>query len=66
MKKMSAEPTKRVKKSGVPGEDSEEIDKRCTVTVTDDMFEAAKLMKKGVSHVRDLDYSVVKRDKSLL
>ena len=43
--KKSAEPTKRVKKSGVPGEDSEEIDKRCKLTVTDDMFEAAKLMK---------------------
>ena len=47
-------------------EDSEEIDKRSKVKITDDMFEAAKLMKKGVSHIKDLDYSLVKRDKSLV
>ena len=46
-------------------DDSEEIDKRSKVKVTDDMFEAAKLMKKGVSNIKDLDFSVVKRDKSL-
>ena len=65
MQKMATEPTKRAKKSKVEGEDSEEIDKRSKVKISDDMFEAAKLMKKGVSHVKDLDYSVIKRDKSL-
>jgi hypothetical protein len=29
--------------------------------VTDDMFEAAKLMKGGVGHVKDLDMSVLKK-----
>ena len=29
------------------------------------MFEAAKLMKNGVSHVKDLDFSVIKREKTL-
>ena len=29
------------------------------------MFEAAKLMKKGVSNIKDLDYSVIKREKTL-
>ena len=64
---MAAEPTKRPKKeiNKNKGDESEEIDKKSKVTVTDEMFEAAKLMKNGVSHIKDLDYSVVKREKSL-
>ena len=59
-------PTKRPKvDKKMEGEDSEEIDRRSKVKITDDMFEAAKLMKNGVSHVKDLDMSVVKRDKAL-
>ena len=69
MKKMSEEPSKRAKKQAKVviegGEDSEEIDRRSKVKVTDDMFLAAKLMKNGVSHVKDLDYSVINRNKSL-
>ena len=66
MQKLNEMPTKRPKKKVDMGdEDSEEIDKRCTIKITDEMFEAAKIMKNGVSHVKDLDLSVVKRDKSL-
>ena len=32
-------------------EDSEEIDKKSKVKITDDMFEAAKLMKNGVAKI---------------
>ena len=32
-------------------EDSEEIDKKSKIKVTDDMFEAAKLMKNGVAKI---------------
>ena len=31
--------------------------------VTDEMFEAAKLMKGGVAHIKDLDMSVLKNVK---
>lgn len=31
-----------------------------TVEVTDEMFEAARLMKTGVAHIKDLDYGVLK------
>ncbi len=65
--KKAQEPTKRQKKpSKIEGEDSEEIDKRCNIKITNEMFEAAKLMQTGVAHVKDLDMSVVKRDKSLI
>ena len=67
MQKLETEPSKRAKKKiDLGAEDSEEIDKRSKVKITDDMFEAAKLMKKGVSHIKDLDYSLIKRDKSLV
>ena len=71
MQKLEAEPSKRAKKqdkkqNNMGSEDSEEIDKRSKVKITDEMFEAAKLMKKGVSHIKDLDFSLVKRDKSLV
>jgi len=69
LQKMAAEPTKRPKVTKIKkddgAEDSEEIDKRSKVKVTDEMFEAAKLMTGGVSHIKDLDMSVVKRDKSI-
>jgi len=69
MSKMAAEPSKRPKKEKTAAkdgaEDSEDIDSRSTMKITNEMFEAAKLMKKGVSHVKDLDMSVVKRDESL-
>ena len=68
MQKLASEPTKRAKKSADLGsEDSEEIDRRSKVNskITDEMFEAAKLMKNGVSHMKDLDLSVVKREQSL-
>ena len=70
MQKMAAEPSKRAKKpSKIEGDDSEEIDKRSSVKATEEkfnkMFEAAKVMKKGVSHIKDLDYSVINHQKSL-
>ena len=54
--------SKRLKKAEdkrVASEDSEEIDKRCKISITDEMFEAAKLMRNGVSHVKDLDMKVL-------
>ena len=63
----ATDPTKRMKKEKkqTEGEDSEEIDKRSKVKVTDEMFIAAKMMKNGVSHIKDLDLSLVKREKPL-
>jgi len=70
MQKMEAEPSKRAKKehtNAKRGEDSEEIDKRSKVDhkITKDLFEAAKLMKNGVSNIKDVDLSLAKRDQSL-
>ena len=70
MQKMAAEPSKRAKKedkNAKRGEDSEEIDKRSKVDhkITQELFEAAKLMKNGVSNIKDVDLSLAKRDTSL-
>lgn len=57
MQKVATEPSKRpkkeVKNAAMGEEDSEEIDKRSKVDskITSDMFEAAKLMKNGVSNM---------------
>ena len=52
-------PSKRFKSQEV----DEEIEEK--IKITDDMFEAAKLMKNGVAHVKDLDMSLVKNKVSL-
>ena len=52
-------PSKRFKSQ----EADEEIEEK--IKITDDMFEAAKLMKNGVAHVKDLDMSLVKNKVSL-
>ena len=64
-KRPKKDPLSAIKKQQQNGEDSDEIDKRSKVKITDDMFLAAKLMDKGVSHIDKLDMSVVKRAKSL-
>ena len=38
----------------------EEIDFKSKVQITDEMFEAARLMKGGVSHIDQLDMKAVK------
>ena len=53
-------PSKRFKSQEI---DDGEIEEK--IKVTDDMFEAAKLMKNGVAHVKDLDMSLVKNKVSL-
>jgi len=37
-----------------------EIDNKSKVTITDEHFEAARLTKGGVTHINDLDMSVLK------
>ena len=63
------EPQKRFKKSHNGIIDSPNFNEGCEikekVKVTDDMFEAAKLMNKGVVNIKDLDMSIVKRDETL-
>lgn len=56
---------KKVDKLVEDSEDSEEIDKKSKIKVTNEMFEAAKLMRNGVSKVQDLDMSLAKRTTAL-
>jgi endo-1,4-beta-mannosidase len=42
----------------------EEIDKKSKVVITDEMFEAARLTKGGVAHIKDLDMSVLDTTKN--
>ena len=55
MAKLASEPNKRVKKqSKIEGDDSEEIDKRSKVKVTDEMFLAAAHSLAGQVNEEDL------------
>jgi hypothetical protein len=42
-----------------PKTDDAEIDMKSKVVITDEMFEAARLTKGGVAHIKDLDMSVL-------
>ena len=56
------DPNKRQKKADPREEEKVDAEgfKPDKIKVTPEMFEAAKLMKTGIGHIKDLDYSVLK------
>ncbi len=60
IKKKSIEPPQKRQKV----EDDDKLFKN-ELQVTPDMFEAARRMKQGVTHIKDLDMSLVKRRNTL-